>query len=738
MNELLAPAGNLQIAKTALYSGCDAIYLGAQKFGARAYAKNFSMEDLKTILILAHELGKKIYVTVNTIIKENELDDCFKMLDELYELGVDGIITTDFALINYIINNLYPMEAHVSTQSGVKTLEDALFFQDLGAVRCVLARENSVEEIKRIKKYSDIELEVFMHGALCVSYSGGCLLSSLLSLRSGNRGRCSQNCRREYEIYKNDKLLAPKGYHLSMKDLNTSSNLRELLDLGIASFKLEGRMKNASYVKTITKYYRNVIDKKPNKEDSLNEIFHRTYTKGFIFNDDNGSIGGTKLAGSEGELIGNILGYKNGFTKIKLSKPIIIKDRLKIDDYYFTIDVIYDDSFKKIDKASSTCYLNIYKKLPQNSEVYRVLNASVDDSFDNTYKRGIDITVSGKEGDLLKLECEIDGNLFEGYSNLKLEKSLNRPIDNDTLYKQISKLNDTSFYLNKLNNKLEGNLFIVIKEINEARRMLVNNINDFYQNKRELIRYEIANERFDYPVENLTLTAFCYTNEQKHACEEMGIKYIYFDNYASYATNKYKDTNSDYELVGNYGGIYHYKNKELIADYSFNAINSKAIYELHKSGVKYVTLSVESSYNTLKEIYNGYIKNYDTNPNLEMLVYGKLNLMTMKYCPLKKYGECGKCKENNYYLKDEFATFPILHEGCITHILNGKNLNLIDELINITPFVKRLRLQFTTEDYEETKNIIKMYQQRINNLNDDEKLFNSKTDTLGYYKREII
>ena len=738
MNELLAPAGELLIAKTALYSGADAIYLGVERFGARAYAKNFSMDDLAQILILAHELGKKIYVTVNTIIKENELNDAYKLLDELYQIGVDGIITTDFALVTYIINNLEGMEAHISTQSGVKTLDDALFFERLGAKRCVLARENSIEEIKYIKDNSNIDLEIFIHGALCVSYSGGCLLSSLLSLRSGNRGRCSQNCRREYEIYKNDKLLAPKGYHLSMKDLNSSSNLDELLKLGVASLKLEGRMKNVAYVKSITEAYRDVIDNHKHNSNILNEVFHRTYTKGFLFDEDRGSIGGTKLAGSEGELVGKVIGYQSNLTKIKLDKDIQINDRIKINDYYLTIDELYNNKLSKVEETNNECYLNIYKKMPINSEVYRVINSSIETDYDNTYKRGIKIFVSGKNGDKLKLECKIDGKMFRGYSNLELSESISKPLDYNTLFKQINKLNDTSFYLDELINNLSGNLFLPVKEINEARRNLVNNINEYYQNKRILNKNTEDVLKLEYVIESPEITVFAHTEEQYKAANDLGIKTIYYKNYASYTTSTYPDIKDEYVLIGNYGGINHYKDKTLIADYSFNLINSKAIYEIHKCGVKYITLSLEASFNSLKDIYNGYVLKYGDNPNLEMLVYGKMNLMTLNYCPLKKYGQCGMCNDNKYYLKDDYGIFPIIHEGCKTHLLNGKNLNLIDEMKNITKYVKRLRIELTNESYEESLNIIKMYQQRLNNLDDDTKLFNSSTDTLGYFKREIL
>ena len=233
--ELLAPAGSFEIGKAALYAGCDAIYLALESFGARAYAKNFTIDELKEIINIAHALNKKVFVTVNTIIKNSELAAVYDFLDTIYLIGVDAIICADIAVFMYVINNCEGMECHISTQVGVKDLYDTLFFEKLGAERVVLAREDSFEQIKHIKENTNIALEVFIHGALCVSYSGGCLFSSLLSLRSGNRGRCSQNCRREYIIYENDKPISSPGFYLSMKDLGIENKVIELQNINVDS-----------------------------------------------------------------------------------------------------------------------------------------------------------------------------------------------------------------------------------------------------------------------------------------------------------------------------------------------------------------------------------------------------------------------------------------------------------------------------------------------------------------------
>ena len=200
MAELLAPAGNIEALIAAISNGCDAIYLGMQKFGARAYSSNFDFESLKEAISYAHLRNVKIYVTMNTIVFENEIEAMKLQMHQLNEIGVDAIIVADLAAFDYLVNNFVDMEAHCSTQMGIDDLDGTLLFKELGANRIVLSREVPIEKVKEIKKIAQIPLEIFVHGALCVSYSGNCLMSGLIGYRSGNRGRCVGSCRKEYEI----------------------------------------------------------------------------------------------------------------------------------------------------------------------------------------------------------------------------------------------------------------------------------------------------------------------------------------------------------------------------------------------------------------------------------------------------------------------------------------------------------------------------------------------------------
>ena len=740
--ELLAPAGDFECFQQAIYNGADAVYLAVDKFGARAYAKNFSLEELQKALILAHQLNKKIYVTVNTMIKENELEDCKKYIKTLYEMGVDGLILSDYAIINYCLKHCPNMEVHISTQAGLKDLYDVSFFKELNVDRCVIARETSIDEIKKIKESIDMPIEVFMHGALCVSYSGGCLFSSMLTLRSGNRGRCAQNCRREYSLYKDDNLLG-KGFYLSMRDLNTSNNLNEFKRINVDSLKIEGRMKDASYVKMVVSEYRKKLDDNNYNPKSLDNIFHRNYTKGFIFNEDKGSIVDISKRTNEGSYIGTISNKVGTLTKIDLINSLKVKDRIRIEnelDYYFTIDKMYDLNKKEITSSTKSCLLNIYKDFNEGSKIYKMVDSSIDLTITDMMKKPIRIKCYGSVDKPLKLVCRIDNKEFIGLSSSNFSYAQNRPIDSNTLYNQLKKLNETSFYLDGIDNYLTDDLFMTISAINEARRNLINSINEFYQNKRnDFIENEEINE-IKSDNNSFEIACFCETKEQYETCKKLGIKDIYYDsNYINYVNPNYSDV-SGLILAGGFGGIYNYKNKNnrIVSDYSFNVANSETIYNLLDTGADIVTLSLELSNKEMSNIYNSFIKKYNTKPNIEIITYGHQKLMTLKYCMLKRYNECGKCDKHFYYLKDDKNKFITTRNNCITSIYNEKALNLIDELKEITKYTNRIRLQFSIEDSSEVERIINNYKEKLNNLNTDKKYFDSEKETRGYFKREIL
>ena len=255
--ELLSPAKNLEFGREAINHGADALYIGAPAFGARAAATN-SLEDIETLVQYAHLFGSKVFVTVNTLLFDNEIDDAVKMIHQLYNIGVDALLIQDMGLLEC---DLPPIELHASTQCNNASIERIKFLEQAGFRRVVLARETSLEQMHEIRQATHLDLEAFIHGALCVSYSGQCYMSQYLNGRSGNRGRCSQPCRSSYDLYDgNNRLLIKEKHLLSLRDFNASQQLGNMIDAGICSFKIEGRLKDLSYVKNITAYYRQLLD----------------------------------------------------------------------------------------------------------------------------------------------------------------------------------------------------------------------------------------------------------------------------------------------------------------------------------------------------------------------------------------------------------------------------------------------------------------------------------------------
>ena len=303
MIELLAPAGNMEKLKTAFYYGANACYFAGTKYGLRAYAGNFTDENLIESVNYAHKLGKKAYVTVNIIAHNEDFADMENYIKFLYEIGVDAVIVADVGIISLIRRVCPNLDVHVSTQANITNKYAAKFFTDMGVKRLVLARELSIKEIKEIREFipSDVEIETFVHGAMCISYSGRCLLSNYLTNRDSNKGACVQACRWEYTIHEKSRdneeypiYEDSRGtYILNSKDLNMLNYLNELIDAGVTSFKIEGRMKSIYYVATVVNAYRRAIDQLDSKKsvndllEELNKTSHRNYTTGFYFGSNN-------------------------------------------------------------------------------------------------------------------------------------------------------------------------------------------------------------------------------------------------------------------------------------------------------------------------------------------------------------------------------------------------------------------------------------------------------------------
>lgn len=748
MTELLAPAGNFEALVAAISNGCDAIYLGMNKFGARAYANNFNEEEFLSAIKYAHLRNVKVYVTMNTIVYDSELSDAYKQLDFLYTAGVDGIIVQDLALFNYIVKNYPKMEAHTSTQMGIDDLEGTLLFKKLGAKRVVLSREVPIDKIREIKTKSKMPIEIFVHGALCVSYSGNCLMSGLIGYRSGNRGRCVGSCRKKYELINtttNETL--SNSYILSMKDLNTVDRINELKFAD--SLKIEGRMKEPEYVANVVDSYRKALDGNNSKENSykLVKTFNRTFTKGYMFNEDKKNISNISKPNNFGYKIGSIVKKTNIGYEIKLDSLLNQNDTIRIDhngeDVNLLVARMYDKDDNYIKSSKTTCFIKIKEQLSIGDIVYKTKDYNFYEEIKKTYPRefrrfSINLAVYGDVSSTLSINCECEGKTIYVESDFTLDKALNKPTDKIQFIKQFDRLNDTVYKLGNV-DYIVGDVFIPSQKINELRRKIITLLDEERNQKREQVI--IKNEKIKPITFNSTtnLSVYCNTLEQYEACKELGIEIIYNeDNVLRRNEVKYKKIDSE-ALVGGYGGIYYCNenNIKFSTDYSLNVVNHKTVYLLHSLGANRVCLSYEINQNQINDLIQNYEKENGGYPNLEMIVYGRAPLMFTHYCPLKVMNQCGKCKKNEYIIKDEYGSFPILsHNDCTTTILNGHILNLIDDLENIK-HINTFRINLTKENKEESINIIKMFKDKIKNMNKTN-LFNSATDTRGHLKKEIL
>ncbi len=747
MTELLAPAGNMEALKAAISNGCNAIYLGMQKFGARAYSSNFDLETLEEAVKYAHLRDVKIYVTMNTIVFENEIEEMKTQMDALNNIGVDGVIVQDLAAFDYMVSNFTDMEAHCSTQMGIDDLEGTLLLKDLGAKRVVLSRELEIEKVKEIRKLVKVPLEIFVHGALCISYSGNCLMSGLIGYRSGNRGRCVGSCRKPFELLdKTDGTSLGKSYILSAKDLNTIDHINDLK--GIDSLKIEGRMKEPAYVANVVSKYRKALDNTVTEKDKddLYKTFNRTYTKGYLFHEDKKDITNILRPNNSGFEVGRISKTMKGMYEITLTRPLNQNDIIRIshnnEDINLTVVKLYDRDGNLVNRADKVCYIKIKEKLSKGDLVYVSKDVQyykeLEASLDKEFKRfNLDMKVYAYPGAKLIVDAEGLGCNYMYESDDVLEEAINNPTSRDQVIKQLSKLNDSIFELGHLEFD-ECNAFIPAKLLNTARRQIVDGLYGSKLNRqKKRTKRSKSPEKIGFEPKKPYLTATVNTKAQYDACISQGIHEVYFENVIRRNQNQYKEKDGQV-LVGGYGGIYHYKNSNpFITDYSLNVVNSKACYELYKLGAKRVTLSYELNKKQIDDLIQAYKKENDSLPALEMIVYGKAPLLFTKYCAMKKMGECGTCKTKSYELKDEHGSFPILsHEDCSMTILNGKNLNLLDEMSNIQN-IKAFRLNFTVESEAEVVDIIKKAQSKLDGSG-SESVFNQSTDTRGHFNKEIM
>jgi len=506
--ELLAPAGSFDALKAAVENGADAVYLGGREFNARRGADNFDRKQLLEAFDYAHLKGVNIYVTVNILLSDKELKDAAEFIEFLYVSGVDGIIVQDLGLAHFIKSNFKDVELHASTQMTVHNVESAQTLKKLNFDRIILARELSLKDIAKIKSETRLKIETFIHGALCICYSGQCLMSSFIGGRSGNRGQCAQPCRLPYTLVnERKKPVSVKAHLLSPRDLCMIEHIPSLIHAGIDSFKLEGRLKRSEYVAQVTRIYRQAIDKYlenpeqfsvgPEESKRLLQIFNRDFTTGYFFGNPGSALMSIESPKNKGIFLGKVVDdyYENHKIKVKLEEKLRVGDGIRFksaDDLGSVVTKMYENGKEITEaKAGRIVELKVKKPVPIGTLVYKTSDANLNKESAESYKNPkfekkipIDFYVSAKNGSPLVLKAvDIDGYTSIAKSEFIVEPAVKKPLNMTTLKAQIDRLGDTVFKLREFYAEIDDNIMIPFSVINDLRRTVTNKLQEMRRNR---------------------------------------------------------------------------------------------------------------------------------------------------------------------------------------------------------------------------------------------------------------
>lgn len=798
--ELLAPVGSFEALKAAVQNGANAVYLGGKDFGARASANNFDRDELKEAVKYAHIRGVQVFVTTNTLRKENEIEDFLEYAKFLYDIDVDAIILQDIGMARLIKRELPDFELHASTQMVAHSLEDVKYLESVGFDRVVLAREVTVEEIKYICDNCKADIEVFVHGALCVCYSGQCLMSSMIGNRSGNRGRCAQPCRQRYElidVYTGEVVNSNGDYLLSPRDLNAIEEIDKVIDAGVHSLKIEGRMKRPEYVATVIDGYRKTIDEylATNKlnvsDETINDlytIFNRKFTKGLLLGDVGKDMMNSQLPNNQGLYVGTVVDYNKKAKRLKIKLANTLKKGDGINLGGGTIGrIIKNGNIETIGYKGETIELDFVGEARKGQIVFKTSDSELMDRVQATFtqdkefvKNIIDAKITIKLGQkpILTLkdrhsnEATIEGDKI-------VEEAMKVALSKEKVETQLRKLGNTPYELDLLEIELDDNVSLPISLLNQMRRDCIELLdkervsikNRKYKNKTVKYKPVLYNRNkqqgISVKVKNL---------EQLESALECGVDRIYYEDTntidkAMRLAMKYnkkviysapriirnkeynhlaKANNAGVESVqvGNYGSIDYFKDKKLNIDYYLNAFNSETINYYKEIGADTLCISQELNINEIKET----IKYTDI--NIESVVYGYTPLMITEYCPMgvivrdcKKDKRVAKCKESIYALRnskgDEFRVSQDIF--CRSTIYNSNVTCMLDNLYELHEIgINVLRLDFTLEDKGTVKEVIEAYQEVLSNDyklgTKATKLYNKldeKGTTAGHYYKGV-
>lgn len=789
--EILAPAGSYESFHAAIVAGADAVYAGGPKFGARAFAENFTKAQLLNAIDYAHLHQRKFYLTVNTLLKDYEIEQLPEYLEPLYQRGLDAVIVQDMGVLNVVRQYFPDMDIHASTQMTVTGVNGAQFLKENGAVRVVPAREISLEEVRNIKSVTGMEMECFVHGALCYCYSGQCLLSSLIGGRSGNRGQCAQPCRLPYTVD------GEKGYLLSLKDICTLDIIPDLIEAGIDSFKIEGRMKRPEYVAGVTSIYRKYVDlylKNPQKpylvddkdKEMLMDLFNRGgFHTGYYKQKNGRNMITIQKPNHIGVKVGDVLSQKGREVQMRALTDIAAGDLIEFKNEaqrYTT-----GKSCKQGEVITILAPKGM--RLPAGEVLYRVQSPELLNTLEIMYSEGKVIEklygyISMEAGKVAKLVVCKDEYSVEVESEQQVEAASSRPLDEERIKKQLRKTGNTEFAFDMLDVELHGEVFLPMQQLNEMRRKaleeLEKKIQDSFHRKtaeKKVLQEEILDTAsVKLSKKENKLSVLVETQEQLEAVLENdnSVACIYVD-------SNLDTTGLDAELWNGISDRIHKKNIEVflamprifrnqtieIFEQSYDSILTRYFDGmLIRSMEEYQFLKSKNYSGNIRLDYNLYIMNrfakqfwkkqgitYGTIPvelnkseivNLdskqdEMIVYGYIPAMVTAQCVTSTVHGCKKdCKIT--MLKDRYQNeFPVKNQcrDCYNVIYNTAPLYLIDLKEDLEELnAERYRIQFSIENRDEVKQILN----QCNSMFSDEKgeLFSQKDSiTRGHFRRGV-
>lgn len=801
--ELLAPVGSFDALKAAVQNGANAVYLGGKDFSARASANNFDREELIEAVKYAHIRDVRVFVTTNTLIKQDEIEDFVEYAKFLYDIDVDALIMQDIGVAMLIHELLPDFELHASTQMVAHSLEDVQYLESIGFKRVVLARELTVDEIKYICDNTNVDIEIFVHGALCVCYSGGCLMSSMIGNRSGNRGRCAQPCRQKYtmiDISTGEEIHSNGEYLLSTKDLNTIEDVDKIIETGVLSLKIEGRMKKPEYVATVINSYRNAIDeyqatKKVNIStetmEDLYTIFNRKFTKGLILGEVGEDVMNSNVPNNQGLYVGKVVDYNKKAKRLKIKLEGTLKKGDGINLGGGTIGrIIKGKEIAQIGYKGETIELDFIGEARKNQPVFKTSDTNLIDKAQKTYtqdkefaKNLIDAEITIKLGEYPELKLiDKNNNSVTVKGDKLVEKALKVALGEEKIETQIKKLGNTPYELEDLKINLDEGVSMPISLINQMRREAIELLDEAripvkgraYKdskikyspkkyakdtNSNSKIRVKINNIEALKSIINLDIDMIYYedvaTLEQAMAMATANNKKLIYSAPRIVRNKEYKRLEKSNEYckenvqISALGQVKYYKeNSENVSfdvDYYLNPFNSETINHYKKEGATTVCISQELNIHEIKETTKY------TDMEIETVAYGYIPMMLSEYCPMgvvarscKKDKRCATCKESKYVLRDfkgeEYRISQDLFcRSTIYNSIANCLINNLDELSDAG--INVFRLDFTHESPELISKITKAFINTVNNDLyvdvDDQEIFDNMETTLGHLYKGV-